>query len=90
MPVELITKQDLLDFKYEFFQELTSFLNTQKPNVTTTPELMKNSEIKKYLNTSASTIERLKKSGQLPFTRISGTIYFKKSDVDKLIEKGFK
>lgn len=89
MQVELLTKQDFLDFKYELLQEITQLLKTEKPRADDR-ELLKTNEVRKILKCSLNTINRLKREGKLPFTRVLRTIYFKKSDIDKLIADGFE
>jgi hypothetical protein len=49
---------------------------------------MKSSELRKLLPVSANTIRNLRISGQIPYSKIGGTYYYKYSDMLKRLEKG--
>lgn len=47
-------------------------------------------EVGHALNMSAKTLQRLRKSGSLPFSRVNGKIYYKRSDVDQMLEDNYQ
>ena len=50
-------------------------------------EWLSNSELISYLNLSKATLQRLRRSGQLPFSKLNGLIFYKRSDVIDLLER---
>lgn len=53
------------------------------------PELLRTSEVKKILKLKDSSLATLRLNGTLPFVKIGGTIYFKKEDIQKLIDENY-
>lgn len=48
---------------------------------------LRTKEAATYLGISITQIHVLKSQGILPFTKLGGSIYFDKSDIDKILEK---
>lgn len=75
----------------EEFQELVRDVKELKELVIdgyekqSTPPLLRTSEVKKLLKVSDSTLAGLRQSGEIPFTKIGGTIYYLEKDIQKLI-----
>ncbi|MEO9531029.1 MAG: helix-turn-helix domain-containing protein [Crocinitomicaceae bacterium] len=53
-------------------------------------EWMNGLEVSHALGMSYKTLLRLRKSGALPYSKVNGKIYFKREDVDKLLEKNYR
>lgn len=47
-------------------------------------------EVGHALNMSAKTLQRLRKSGALPYSKVNGKIYFKRADVDQMLEDNYQ
>ncbi len=47
-------------------------------------------EVQSVLHISERTLYRHRKSGRLPYSRIRGKIYYKKSDIRELLEKNYR
>ena len=47
-------------------------------------------EVSHALGMSYKTLLRLRKSGALPYSKINGKIYFKREDVDKLLDNHYR
>ena len=80
-PNDLLTRQDLEDFKKELFGMLTPLLggNVQPQ------KWLKNEDVKKMLQVSGGTVQNLRVNGSLPFTKIGGLYYYKLEDVEKML-----
>ena len=50
-------------------------------------KLLKNRDLKKQLSISDSTIENLRNSGALNYTKVLGTYYYYQTDVNQMLEK---
>lgn len=84
MAVEIITKDDLNQFKKELIQELLAEL---KPTIPANQDrFLKSGEVRKLLQISAGTLQNLRNNGTLPFKKLSGTIYYQYSDVIKILD----
>ncbi len=80
MPTQVITADDLHQFKLELFEELKSLLS-DKPKVDQNKEYLKSSEVSRLLGISLSKLQHLRTTRVLPYTRLGTTIYFKRNDI---------
>jgi len=87
IPNDIVTKKDLEDFKKELFILLTT-LNL--PQVLDQPKWLKNTDVKKILSISASTLQNLRFTGELPYSKIGGTYYYKQSDIERMLNNAQK
>ena len=86
MQVEILTKEDLKQFKVELVQELKdAFSGNAKPQ---NKEWLKSNEVRKLLGISSGTLQNLRINGTLPFTKIGGMLYYRQGDIIRLLEKG--
>jgi DNA-directed RNA polymerase subunit F len=83
MNVELITREDLRDFKNELLNELKQIM---QPGQGQSKKWLKSSEVRKMLNISPSTLQNLRINGTLRFTRIGSIMYYKLEDINKILE----
>jgi excisionase family DNA binding protein len=51
-------------------------------------EWLKNSEVRKLLKVSSNTVQRLRISGKLPSTKVGGVHYYRRDDIEKLLDSG--
>ena len=84
MALEIITREELDKFKSELINELTQIFNTAKR---TQKEWLKSPEVRDMLNISPGTLQHLRVTGILPYTKIGGTIYYKYNDVLNMLEE---
>ena len=87
MPVEIITKDDLQSFKKELVAELKEALKEQ-PN--STKKYLQSPEVRQLLGISPGTLQHLRVTRQLAFTKIGGKIFYDMADIEKMIEQGKK
>lgn len=85
MQVELITREDLKAFKTEMLTEIKQLI---KPEQGQAKQWLKSAEVRKLLNISPGTLQNLRISGTLRFTKVGGMMYYKLEDIDKLLEGG--
>lgn len=48
---------------------------------------LRTKDVTEYLGISTSQVHVLKNEGLLPYAKLHGSLYFKKSDIDKLLEE---
>lgn len=83
MPLEIMTKSDLIDFKSELFKELKLLLNEEKP---TSKKWLRSSEVKKLLAISSGTLQTLRNNETFRFTKIGGTMYYSIEEINKVLQ----
>jgi hypothetical protein len=85
MPTQIITTDDLREFKIELLDEIRNIVSEQKS--ATTKKWLKSIEVRKLLNISPGTLQTLRINGTLPYTKIGGTNYYNLTDIEKLLSK---
>lgn len=83
MSVEIITKEDLEQFKLELLEDLLKVLQPNQPQA---KQWLKSQDVRKLLNISPGTLQNLRINGTLRFTRIGGIFYYKAQDITKILE----
>ena len=87
MNVELITRQDLREFKNDLLNEIKQII---KPGQGQSKQWLKSVEVRKLLNISPGTLQNLRINGTLRYTKIGGMMYYKLEDIHKVLEGGLK
>jgi hypothetical protein len=85
MNVELITRQDLREFKNDLLNEIKQII---KPGQGRSKQWLKSVEVRKLLNISPGTLQNLRINGTLHYSKIGGMMYYKLEDIHKLLEGG--
>jgi hypothetical protein len=82
MAIEIITKQDLEEFRVVLLNDIKEiFQNKAEP----TKKWLKSKEVRKLLNISPGTLQTLRINNTLSYTKIGGIIYYDNADIDKLL-----
>jgi hypothetical protein len=84
MPAEIVTTDDLREFKVELFRELKRML--QEHHGQPAKKWLRSYEIRKLLGISPGTLQNLRVNGTLPFTKIGGVLFYDYEDVRKMLE----
>lgn len=83
---QLITIDDLLQFKKQLLVELVAELKSQ---INLVPKKwLKAHEVRRLLKISPGTLQTLKSSGVIPFSKIGGLHFFDYEEILKILEKG--
>jgi propanediol utilization protein len=85
MNLEVITKEDLKEFKNEMLSEIKQLM---QPGQGQSKQWLKSVEVRKLLKISPGTLQNLRINGTLRFTRIGSLLYYKQEDINKLLEGG--
>lgn len=86
MEIDIITKQDLQQFKLELLQELKEFFGKDNKPKT---EWLRSGEVRKMLKISPGTLQNMRVSGALRSTKIGGMHYYAYDDIIKMLEGNF-
>jgi propanediol utilization protein len=87
MNLEVITKEDLREFKNEMLSEIKQLM---QPGQGQSKQWLKSVEVRKLLKISPGTLQNLRINGTLRFTRVSSIMYYKRDDINKLLEGGLQ
>ena len=87
MAIEVITKEDLNEFRHELLKELIVIFSgaPQKQK-----KWLKTNEVCEILQISSGTLQSLRIKGILSYSKIGGTYYYANEDIEKLINQNKK
>ncbi len=88
MPAQILTTEDLYDFKSELLDEIRIIFNQQQSP--SAKKWLKSTEVRRMLNISSGTLHTLRLNGTLPYTKIGGTIYYSITDIENILSKNCK
>ena len=86
MASNIITTDDLREFKIELLEEFKSILSQQNTQLTL-KRYLKSSEVMDLLQISPGTLLNLRINGTLPFTKIGGIIYYDAQEIQQIMEE---
>lgn len=84
MDIKLVTHSDLQNLKEELLNSIKELLSQVQYNKKT---WLRNADVQKMLGLSSSGLQNLRISGVLPYSKINGTIFYLKQDIENLLEK---
>jgi len=83
---QLITVQDLLDFKQQLIVDIKKLLKEQSGQPG--HQWLKAFEIKKMLRLSESKLQYLRDKGVIPFKKLGGVTYYNSEEIERLMSSG--
>jgi Helix-turn-helix domain len=83
MAIEVVTKEDLNEFRTLLLNDFAKLLQTKPQQV---KQWLKSSEVRKLLNISPGTLQTLRINKTLSYTKVGGIIYYAHQDIEKLLE----
>jgi len=84
MAIEVITKEDLHEFRHQLLDDLKNILHTKPAKQ---KQWLKSSEVRQMLKISPGTLQNLRINGTLSYTKIGGTIFYNYDDIEAMIEE---
>lgn len=90
MPANIITTDDLREFKIELLAELKIMLSSQSKINPEQKKFLRSSEVTELLGISTSTLQHLRIQKILPYTKIGSTIFYDWQDVINILDKNKK
>lgn len=85
MAANIITTEDLMDFKSDLLANIKEIVSTQSGMKM--KKWMKSPEVRELLSISPGTLQTLRINGTLPFSKIGGLIYYDYSEIVKVFEE---
>lgn len=84
MAVQIITQEDLNEFRLTLLQDLKNLLTK---NNQPEKKWLKSKEVRTLLHISPGTLQTLRINGTLTYTKVGGIIYYDQLDIDKLLSR---
>lgn len=84
MPSEIITTDDLREFKTELLTEFRKLLKEHHGQPS--KKWLKSYEVKKMLGISPGTLQNMRINGTIPFTKMGGILFYDSEDIRKILE----
>lgn len=85
MNVSLITREYLECFKKEIIAEIQALKQQPQQN-----DWLRSADVRKMLGISAGTLQTLRISGELPYSRMGKTIVYSRKAIEKMLQKNMK
>jgi hypothetical protein len=82
MAVEIVTKEDLQNFKTELLSDIQQLF---KIKFEPTKKWLRSPDVRKLLNISPGTLQNLRINGTLKTQKIGGIIYYDYAEIEKLL-----
>lgn len=83
---QIITTEDLVAFKQELLTEFEKLFKSYSTQ--TQRRWLKAHQVRKLLNISTGTLQTLKSSGVIPYTKIGGVHFFDYDDIQRILQEG--
>ena len=87
MNIDVITRQDLHEFRLSLVEEIRNIL---QPETKISKKWLRSIEVRQMLNISPGTLQNLRINGTLPYTKVGSIMYYALKDIEKILEKGRK
>ncbi len=83
MAIEVVTKEDLQEFRMQLLNDIRQLMKPSEAKLV--KSWLKNSEVRKLLNISSNTIQRLRIAGKLRSSKVGGVHYYRYEDIEKML-----
>lgn len=84
MAIEVITKEDLQEFRVQLLKEIKEVLAAAVKPAAAKPWL-RSKEVRKLLNISPGTLQNLRIAGKIRFSKVGNLHYYRQEDIEKLL-----
>jgi len=84
MALEIISVEDLEKFRTTLLHEISELLERER-KLDISKKWLKSSEVIRLLKMSNSTLQYLRDTGAVPFTKFGSTIYYDRDDIHEIM-----
>ena len=85
MPTQIITTDDLREFKIELLEEIKDLLKIKSQM--TNKKYLKSADLMKILKVSSGTLQTMRINGTLPYTKIGGIIFYDPDEISNVMRE---
>lgn len=93
MATNIITSEDLEQFKWEFLELIKEHIDKRLGKVAPVNEerqWLKSNQVQRMLGISPGTLQTLRINGTIPYTKVGGIIFYDKKDIQKIMETNMR
>jgi hypothetical protein len=83
MALEVITREDLHDFRLQLLEDFKKLL---QPHKTEQKQWLKGTEVRQLLKISPGTLQNLRVNGTLTYTKIGGILFYSSQGIDAVMQ----
>lgn len=88
MEIDILTRKELEGLKSDLINAIKEAVAGKTDN--STKSWLRTSDVRKLLGISGSSIQNLRNTGKLKYSKVGGSIFYKAEDVTKLLEENIK
>ncbi|SHM74067.1 helix-turn-helix domain-containing protein [Myroides odoratimimus] len=85
MNVELITKEDLEQFKTDIINEIRRYSPFNRKKDEQAKQWIKSFKVRKLLGISPGTLQNMRLKGTIPYKKIGGLIFYRYEDIVEMM-----
>ncbi len=85
MGVEILTKEDLVEFRTKLIKEIERLITKTEPK---DEQWLRSTQVRELLNVSPGTLQNMRISGKLKYSKVGGIHFYRQSDVEKMLLEG--
>lgn len=83
MPAQIITSDDLLEFKVDLIRDIEKLF--RQNGIQPVKKWLKSNEVRKLLKISPGTLQTLRINGTITYSKVGGVIYYEYDDILKMM-----
>jgi hypothetical protein len=87
MPAEILTTDDLREFKMEMLAEIKQLIDEVSRLNKADKKYLKSLELQEILDMSPASLQNLRNARVLPYSKLGGTIYYDWDDIVQIMNK---
>lgn len=85
MSVEIVTKEDLVEFGTKLIQEIEKLITKTELK---DEQWLRSIQVRELLNISPGTLQNMRISGKLKYSKVGGIHFYRQSDIEKMLLEG--
>ncbi|MEO9531030.1 MAG: helix-turn-helix domain-containing protein [Crocinitomicaceae bacterium] len=92
MATNIITPDDLEQFKWELLADIKEYLDKKEgaTQVQKEEEWIKSHQVQRLLGISPGTLQNLRVNGTIPYSKVGGVLFYKKVDIQNILEQNMR
>ena len=94
MAANIITSEDLEQFKWELLGNIKEYLDKRdgkKENQALDEKVwIKSHQVQRMLGISPGTLQTLRLNGTIPYSKVGGVLFYSKTDISRLLEDNMR
>ena len=93
MAANVITTEDLEQFKWELLADIKDYLDKREGEKVSPPAeivWLKSHQVQRMLGVSPGTLQTLRLNGTIPYSKVGGVLFYSKPDILRLLDENMR